>query len=170
MKRPLVCVVGRPNVGKSTLFNKLINRRIAITEDIPGVTRDRLYQDCEWQNKHFILCDTGGLEPNSEDVILKKIKEQVDVAMENADVILFVVDGKLGLTADAMEIANYLRRTKKPVVIAVNKVDSHKTPMEVYEFYSLGYEKLNIISSTQGFGLGDLLDVLHFLSCRLEVS
>ncbi len=158
MKRPLVCVVGRPNVGKSTLFNKLINRRIAITEDIPGVTRDRLYQDCEWQNKHFILCDTGGLEPNSEDVILKKIKEQVDVAMENADVILFVVDGKLGLTDDDMEIANYLRRTKKPVVIAVNKVDSHKTPMEVYEFYSLGYEKLNIISSTQGFGLGDLLD------------
>lgn len=158
MKRPLVCVVGRPNVGKSTLFNKLINRRIAITEDIPGVTRDRLYQDCEWQNKHFILCDTGGLEPNSEDVILKKIKEQVDVAMENADVILFVVDGKLGLTDDDMEIANYLRITKKPVVIAVNKVDSHKTPMEVYEFYSLGYEKLNIISSTQGFGLGDLLD------------
>ncbi|KXB43698.1 hypothetical protein HMPREF3188_01480 [Tissierellia bacterium KA00581] len=158
MKRPLVCVVGRPNVGKSTLFNKLINRRIAITEDIPGVTRDRLYQDCEWQNKHFILCDTGGLEPNSEDVILKKIKEQVDVAMENADVILFVVDGKLGLTDDDMEIANYLRRTKKPVVISVNKVDSHKTPMEVYEFYSLGYEKLNIISSTQGFGLGDLLD------------
>lgn len=158
MKRLLVCVVGRPNVGKSTLFNKLINRRIAITEDIPGVTRDRLYQDCEWQNKHFILCDTGGLEPNSEDVILKKIKEQVDVAMENADVILFVVDGKLGLTDDDMEIANYLRRTKKPVVIAVNKVDSHKTPMEVYEFYSLGYEKLNIISSTQGFGLGDLLD------------
>lgn len=158
MKRPLVCVVGRPNVGKSTLFNKLINRRIAITEDIPGVTRDRLYQDCEWQNKHFILCDTGGLEPNSDDVILKKIKEQVDVAMENADVILFVVDGKLGLTDDDMEIANYLRRTKKPVVIAVNKVDSHKTPMEVYEFYSLGYEKLNIISSTQGFGLGDLLD------------
>lgn len=158
MKRSLVCVVGRPNVGKSTLFNKLINRRIAITEDIPGVTRDRLYQDCEWQNKHFILCDTGGLEPNSEDVILKKIKEQVDVAMENADVILFVVDGKLGLTDDDMEIANYLRRTKKPVVIAVNKVDSHKTPMEVYEFYSLGYEKLNIISSTQGFGLGDLLD------------
>ncbi len=158
MKRPLVCVVGRPNVGKSTLFNKLINRRIAITEDIPGVTRDRLYQDCEWQNKHFILCDTGGLEPNSEDVILKKIKEQVDVAMENADVILFVVDGKLGLTDDDMEIANYLRRTKKPVVIAVNKVDSHKTPMEVYEFYSLGYENLNIISSTQGFGLGDLLD------------
>lgn len=158
MKRPWVCVVGRPNVGKSTLFNKLINRRIAITEDIPGVTRDRLYQDCEWQNKHFILCDTGGLEPNSEDVILKKIKEQVDVAMENADVILFVVDGKLGLTDDDMEIANYLRRTKKPVVIAVNKVDSHKTPMEVYEFYSLGYEKLNIISSTQGFGLGDLLD------------
>lgn len=158
MKRPLVCVVGRPNVGKSTLFNKLINRRIAITEDIPGVTRDRLYQDCEWQNKHFILCDTGGLEPNSEDVILKKIKEQVYVAMENADVILFVVDGKLGLTDDDMEIANYLRRTKKPVVIAVNKVDSHKTPMEVYEFYSLGYEKLNIISSTQGFGLGDLLD------------
>lgn len=158
MKRPLVCVVGRPNVGKSTLFNKLINKRIAITEDTPGVTRDRLYKDCEWQNKHFILCDTGGLEPNSEDLILKKIKQQVDVAMENADVILFVVDGKTGLMDDDIEIANYLRRTKKPVVLAVNKVDTHKTPTEIYEFYNLGFENLNVISSTQGFGLGDLLD------------
>ena len=158
MERPLVCVVGRPNVGKSTLFNKLINKRIAITEDTPGVTRDRLYQDAEWQNKHFILCDTGGLEPNSDDIILQKIKAQADVAMENADVILFVVDGKNGLMDEDREISNYLRRTKKPIVLAINKVDSHKTPAEVYEFYELGYEKLNVISATQGFGLGDLLD------------
>ena len=158
MERPLVCVVGRPNVGKSTLFNKLINKRIAITEDTPGVTRDRLYQDAEWQNKHFILCDTGGLEPNSDDIILQKIKAQADVAMENADVILFVVDGKSGLMDEDREISNYLRRTKKPVVLAVNKVDTHKMPAEVYEFYELGFENLNIISATQGFGLGDLLD------------
>ena len=126
MERPLVCVVERPNVGKSTLFNKLINKRIVITEDTPGVTRDRLYQDAEWQNKHFILCDTKGLEPNSDNIILQKIKAQADVAMENADVILFVVDGKSGLMDEDREISNYLRRTKKPVVLAVNKVDTHK--------------------------------------------
>ena len=158
MERPLVCVVGRPNVGKSTLFNRLINKRVAITEDTPGVTRDRLYQDAQWQDKHFILCDTGGLEPNSNDIILQKIKEQADVAMENADVILFVVDGKSGLMDEDREIANHLRKTKKPVVLAINKVDSHKVPMEIYEFYELGFDKLNIISSTQGLGLGDLLD------------
>ena len=139
MSKPIVAVVGRPNVGKSTLFNRLAGERISIVQDTPGVTRDRIYADCEWLDRKFTLIDTGGMEIGSEEIIQRQIIQQAQIAIETADVILFVTDVKTGVTEDDQKVANMLRRTKKPVVLAVNKVDSVKRDtMAIYEFYELG--------------------------------
>ncbi len=159
--KPIVAVVGRPNVGKSTLFNKLAGERISIVQDTPGVTRDRIYADVEWLNHRFTLIDTGGMEIGTEDVILKQIIVQAEIAIETADVIIFVTDVKQGVTEDDMQVANMLRRTKKPVVLAVNKVDNMRQEnLDVYEFYSLGMGDPMAISAGQMLGLGDLLEVV----------
>ncbi len=158
MKRAIVCIVGRPNVGKSTLFNRIVGQRIAITEDTPGVTRDRIYAEAEWLNNHFTLIDTGGLEPNNEDAIMSNIRKQAEVAIDTADVILFVVDGIEGLTSTDREIANILRKSSKNVILVGNKIDTHKTPPQIYEFYELGFGEPALISGEQALGIGDLLD------------
>lgn len=164
MNRPVVCIVGRPNVGKSTLFNKIVGKRIAITEDSPGVTRDRIYAEAEWLNRYFILIDTGGLEPESDEIIPMNIKRQVEIAIDTADVILFVVDGTEGVTTTDMEIANILRRSGKEIVLACNKIDTHKGSDKVFEFYELGIGTPIPISAEQSLGIGDLLDevIKHF--------
>ena len=158
MKRAIVCIVGRPNVGKSTLFNRIVGQRIAITEDTPGVTRDRIYAEAEWLNNHFTLIDTGGLEPNNEDAIMSNIRKQAEVAIDTADVILFVVDGIEGLTSTDREIANILRKSSKNVILVGNKIDTYKTPPQIYEFYELGFGEPALISGEQALGIGDLLD------------
>ena len=160
MSKPLVAIVGRPNVGKSTLFNRLIGRRLAIVEDTPGVTRDRIYADAEWLNYTFTLIDTGGIEPESEDIIAKQMRRQAELAVETADVILFLTDGREGLTAADEEVAAMLRRSHKPVVLAVNKLDAPKFHEAVYDFYALGLGDPIIISAGQGIGLGDMLDAV----------
>ncbi|MBQ9923075.1 MAG: ribosome biogenesis GTPase Der [Clostridia bacterium] len=164
MSKPLVAIVGRPNVGKSTLFNKLIGRRLSIVEDTPGVTRDRIYADAEWLTHSFTLIDTGGIEPESEDIIAVQMRRQAELAIETADVILFLVDGREGLTAADEEVAAMLRRSNKPVVLAVNKLDAPKYNDAIYEFYALGLGDPIIISAGQGLGLGDMLDEVcaHF--------
>ena len=158
MQKPLVAIVGRPNVGKSTLFNRLIGRRVAIVEDTPGVTRDRIYQDAEWLNYAFTLIDTGGIEPANEDIIAQQMRRQAELAIETADVIIFLVDGREGMTSADTDVAELLRRSSKPVVLAVNKVDTPKLEESMYEFYALGLGDPFTISSAQGLGLGDLLD------------
>lgn len=158
MNRAIVCIVGRPNVGKSTLFNRLVGRRIAITEDTPGVTRDRIYAEGEWQNNYFTVIDTGGLEPDKDDTIMFNIRRQAEVAIDTADVILFVVDGRAGLTNTDREIGDILRRSGKRVVLVANKIDGPKNPDEIYEFYELGLGEPMIISAEQAYGIGDLLD------------
>ncbi|HCT64894.1 MAG TPA: ribosome biogenesis GTPase Der [Lachnospiraceae bacterium] len=161
MSRPIVAVVGRPNVGKSTLFNKLAGERISIVQDTPGVTRDRIYADVEWLSHKFTLIDTGGMEPGAEDVILKQILQQAEIAIETADVIIFVCDIKQGIIDDDIQVANILRRTKKPVVLAINKVDDmRRENLEIYEFFSLGIGEPIPISAGQMLGLGDLLDAV----------
>ena len=162
--KPLVAVVGRPNVGKSTLFNRIVGQRIAIVEDIPGVTRDRIYADAEWLGREFTLIDTGGIDPKSEDVLLGQMRRQAEIAMDLAQVICFVADGRTGVTPDDMEIANLLRRTGKPVVLAINKIDHIKQNDEIYEFYQLGLGDPHPVSAANMMGLGDLLDELvkHF--------
>ncbi len=165
MSKPIVAVVGRPNVGKSTLFNRLAGGRISIVQDTPGVTRDRIYADAEWLNRKFTLIDTGGMEIGSEEIIQRQILQQAEIAIETADVILFVTDVKTGVTDDDRQVANLLRRTKKPVVLAVNKVDSVKRDtMDIYEFYELGIGDPLPVSAGQALGLGDMLDemVKHF--------
>lgn len=165
MSKPIVAVVGRPNVGKSTLFNRLAGERISIVQDTPGVTRDRIYADVEWTGRKFTLIDTGGMEIGTEDIIVKQILQQAEIAIETADVILFVTDVKSGVTDDDKQVANMLRRTKKPVVLAVNKVDSiKKDSMDIYEFYELGIGDPMAISAGQALGLGDMLDevIAHF--------
>ena len=156
--RPIVAVVGRPNVGKSTLFNKLAGKRISIVEDTPGVTRDRIFTEVEWLGTYFTLIDTGGIEPDNGDVILSQMRNQAMLAMDMAHVILFVVDGKSGITAADKEVATMLRKTNKPVILVVNKIDSQKQFDNVYDFYELGLGNLHAISSANGMGLGDLLD------------
>lgn len=159
MSKPLVAIVGRPNVGKSTLINGLAQRRVSIVEDIPGVTRDRIYCDVTWLNREFTLIDTGGIEfRNGKDQILSGIRQQAELAMEEADVILFVLDARAGLTSDDEIIAGILRRTGKPVVVAVNKVDSENQEMDVYEFYSLGLGDPIGISAVNRLSFGELLD------------
>jgi len=158
MGRPIVAVVGRPNVGKSTLFNRLAGKRIAIVEDRPGVTRDRIYAECEWLNKYFTLIDTGGIEPESEDVILTQMRRQAEIAIETADVIVFITDGIQGLTGTDREVASMLRKSNKNILLVVNKIDTPKTPDSIYEFYELGIGDPIVISAGQGFGIGDMLD------------
>lgn len=159
MSKPIVAIVGRPNVGKSTLFNKLIGQRLSIVEDTPGVTRDRIYAECEWLNHQFMLVDTGGIEPYSEDVILSQMRRQAEVAIERASVIILVTDVRSGVTATDQEVAAMLLKSGKPIVLCVNKVDSiGETPPEVYEFYNLGLGDPIPVSSTHGHGTGDLLD------------
>ena len=157
MANPLIAVVGRPNVGKSTFFNKVVGRKISITEDRPGVTRDRLYADAEWRGKNFSLVDTGGIEMKSDDVMWRQIKKQAEVAIETALVILFFVDGKEGLTTSDYDVADMLRRSKKPVILVVNKIDEYSED-KVFEFYSLGLGEPFPVSAEHGTGIGDVLD------------
>ncbi|HXK77651.1 MAG TPA: ribosome biogenesis GTPase Der [Oscillospiraceae bacterium] len=159
MSKPIIAIVGRPNVGKSTLFNKLTGRRLAIVEDTPGVTRDRIYAECEWLGHTVMLVDTGGIEPNTGDDMLSKMRDQANVAIESADVIILVTDLTAGVTANDEEIATLLRRSGKPVVCCVNKCDSiGAPPAEFYEFYNLGLGDPIAVSSVHGHGTGDLLD------------
>ncbi|SDX71850.1 ribosome biogenesis GTPase Der [Eubacterium barkeri] len=160
MAKPIVAVVGRPNVGKSTLFNKLVGERIAIVEDTPGVTRDRIISDAEWQNHHFTLIDTGGIEPAAKDDILFQMRVQAEVAMDMADLILLLVDGRGGMTAADEEVAGMIRKRGKNVVLAVNKLDTKNLEDALYEFYTLGLGEPLPISGEQGLGLGDLLDAI----------
>lgn len=158
--KPLVAIVGRPNVGKSTLFNKISGKRIAIVEDTPGVTRDRIYTDAEWLSHSFILVDTGGIEPENDDIIASQMRRQAELAIETADVIIFVVDAREGLTSADEEVAHMLRRSKKPIVLAVNKVDAPKYEDNAFDFYSLGLGTPITCSASQRTGLGDLLDAV----------
>lgn len=160
MAKPFVAIVGRPNVGKSTFFNRIAGRRISIVEDTPGVTRDRIYADAEWLGREFTLIDTGGIDPDAEDVILKQMRLQAELAVDIADVILFFVDAKQGVLPADHEIADMLRRSSKPVITVVNKADTSKDEESIYDFYSLGTDQLFSISSAQGLGLGDLLDAV----------
>lgn len=159
MAMPLVAVVGRPNVGKSTLFNKLIGQRLSIVEDTPGVTRDRIYSKCEWLGHEFMLVDTGGIEPDSQDVILSQMRRQAELAIEKADVIILVTDLKCGVTATDEDVAAMLRKSGKPVILCVNKCDNvGELPADFYEFYNLGLGEPIAVSSVHGHGTGDLLD------------
>ncbi len=159
MSKPLVAIVGRPNVGKSTFFNRLVGKRLAIVEDTPGVTRDRIYGESSWRGVDFAIIDTGGIEPSSQDVILSQMREQAEIAMDMADVIVFVVDGKEGLTHADREVANLLRRTGKKVILIVNKMDSMKGMQEnLYDFYELGIGAPMPISAANMLNLGDVLD------------
>lgn len=159
MAKPIVAVVGRPNVGKSTLFNKLIGKRLSIVDDTPGVTRDRIYGDAEWLGKKMMLVDTGGIEPKTDDVILANMRAQAQLAIDTASVIIFVTDLKSGVTAADMDIAAMLQRSGKPIVLCVNKCDTvGEPPMDFYEFYNLGIGEPIAVSSVHGHGTGDLLD------------
>ena len=170
MSKPIVAVVGRPNVGKSTLFNQIGKKKLSIVDDMPGVTRDRIYMDAEWLDREFTMVDTGGIELMSSDSILQSIRSQAKIAIDEADVILFVVDGRAGLTSSDEEIAKVLRHAKKPIVIAVNKIDSLALENNVYEFYSLGLGDPIGISASNALNLGDLLDAVteHFPSGEIE--
>ena len=157
--KPLVAIVGRPNVGKSTLFNRIVGKKVSIVEDYEGVTRDRLYCDAEWCGFNFTLIDTGGLEIKSEDKMWRHIREQARIAVEIAEEVIFVVDGKAGMTANDMEVADFLRTSKKPVIVAVNKLDNNEQD-NLYDFYSLGVGDVVGISAEQSKGIGDLLDLV----------
>lgn len=159
MSKPIVAIVGRPNVGKSTLFNKLSGQRLSIVDDRPGVTRDRIYADCEWLNKHFLLVDTGGIEPYSNDIILSQMRRQAQLAIESADVIILVTDVRSGVVASDIEVASMLQKSSKPIILCVNKCDSlGEPPADFYEFYNLGLGDPIAVSSVHGHGTGDLLD------------
>ena len=171
MSKPIVAIVGRPNVGKSTLFNVIAGDTISIVKDTPGVTRDRIYADCDWLNMNFTLIDTGGIEPDSKDIILSQMREQAEIAISTADVIVFIVDVRQGLVDADSKVADLLRKSHKPVVLAVNKVDSvAKYGNDVYEFYNLGIGDPIAVSAASRLGIGDLLDevVKHFDSEQME--
>ena len=171
MSKPIVAIVGRPNVGKSTLFNVLAGENISIVKDTPGVTRDRIYADVEWLNVNFTLIDTGGIEPDSSDIILSQMREQAQIAIDTADVIMFMVDCKQGLVDADAKVADMLRRSHKPVVLVVNKVDSfNKYMADVYEFYNLGIGDPHPISASNKMGIGDMLDqvIAHFHMEEME--
>ena len=165
MAKPVVAVVGRPNVGKSTLFNKLIGQRLSIVDDTPGVTRDRIYGDCEWLGKTFLLVDTGGIEPYSDDIILSQMRRQAQLAIDSADVIILVTDVRSGVVATDEEVASMLQKSGKPIVLCVNKCDKvGEAPLEYYEFYNLGLGDPIQVSAVHGHGTGDLLDeVIKYL-------
>lgn len=170
MGKPLVAVVGRPNVGKSTFFNRIAGKRISIVEDTPGVTRDRIYTDVEWLRHKFTLIDTGGIEPSDSDFIMSRMRDQTQIAIDTADVIVFMIDGKYPYTTSDDEIAGMLRRAKKPIVLVANKIDNPDLPEHFYDFYNLGIGEPHAISSTNALGLGDLLDVItsHFDTIETE--
>ncbi len=163
-RKPVVAVVGRPNVGKSTFFNRIAGKRISIVEDTPGVTRDRVYADCEWLRYQFVMIDTGGIEPSSSDIIISQMRDQAQIAIDTADVIVFLCDGKYSYTSADEEIAQMLRISHKPVVLVLNKIDQYKKPDHYYDYYNLGLGEPQMISSVNAMGLGDLLDeiVAHF--------
>ncbi len=165
MSGNVVAIVGRPNVGKSTLFNKLVGARLSIVDDTPGVTRDRIYGDCEWLGRHFMLIDTGGIEPHSDDIILKQMRRQAQLAIDSADVIVLVTDIRSGVVASDSEVAAMLQKSGKPVILCVNKCDTvGELPMDFYEFYNLGLGDPIAVSSGHGHGTGDLLDeILKYL-------
>lgn len=158
MAKPVIAIVGRPNVGKSTLFNRIAGKRISITEDTPGVTRDRIYAEGEWLDKHFTIIDTGGIEPNTDDTIFAQMRLQAEIAIDMADVVLFMVDGKEGVTAADNEVAQMLRKAKKDIILIVNKMDRFVNQNNIYEFYNLGLGDPISISSAEALGIGDLLD------------
>ena len=165
MSKPIVAIVGRPNVGKSTLFNILAGENISIVKDTPGVTRDRIYADVEWLGKNFTMIDTGGIEPDSSDIILSQMREQAQIAIDTADVIIFMTDVRQGLVDADARVADMLRRAKKPVILVVNKVDSFQKFMaDTYEFYNLGIGDPIPISASSKLGIGDMLDevIRHF--------
>ena len=171
MSKPVVAIVGRPNVGKSTLFNVLAGETISIVKDTPGVTRDRIYADCTWLNMNFTLIDTGGIEPDSKDIILSQMREQAQIAIDTAHVIIFIVDVRQGLVDSDSKVADMLRKSGKPVVLAVNKVDSiQKFGNDVYEFYNLGIGEPIPVSAASRLGIGDLLDEVtkHFAADQME--
>lgn len=169
MSNPLVAIVGRPNVGKSTFFNRIVGQRISIVEDTPGVTRDRLYADAEWCGHSFTLIDTGGLEIKSEDVMWSHIRAQAQIAVETADVIVFMLDGKTGLTHEDYEVAAYLRKSRKPILLVVNKLDNNEQHL-LYDFYELGLGEPIGISAGQAKGLGDVLDEIVKLIGKYETE
>ena len=159
MSKPIVAIVGRPNVGKSTLFNVLAGDNISIVKDTPGVTRDRIYADVEWLNHKFTLVDTGGIEPESKDIILSQMRDQAQIAIDTANVIIFITDVRQGLVDADAKVADMLRRSRKPVVLVVNKVDNFdRQMMDVYEFYNLGIGEPHAISASGKLGIGDMLD------------
>lgn len=157
MAKPVIAIVGRPNVGKSTIFNRIVGERISIVEDIPGVTRDRIYSSADWLNHDFNLIDTGGIDIGDEP-FLDQIRAQAEIAIDEADVIIFITNGREGVTAADEEVAKILYRAKKPVVLAVNKIDNPEMREQIYDFYSLGFGEPMPISGSHGLGLGDLLD------------
>lgn len=169
MSKPLVAIVGRPNVGKSTFFNRIVGQRISIVEDTPGVTRDRLYADAEWCGHSFTLIDTGGLEIKSEDVMWSHIRAQAQIAVETADVIVFMLDGKTGLTHEDYEVAAFLRKSRKPILLVVNKLDNNEQHL-LYDFYELGLGEPIGISAGQAKGLGDVLDEIVQLTGKYETE
>ena len=162
MGKPVVAIIGKPNVGKSSFFNYIIGERISIVEDTPGVTRDRIYGETEWRDRKFTLIDTGGIEPENDDIILSQMREQANIAIDIADVILFMTDIRQGVTSSDMEIANMLRHAKKPIILVCNKADKFgEPPAELYEFYNLGIGEPHAISSANAIGIGDLLDEIY---------